>query len=124
MAGFSDYVEDKIINLTLRNTAFAAVATPYVMVHVGDPTDTGTGGTPTGGARQSAAFDAPAGGATSNSALITFAGVNAGTYTHVSVWDALAGGNMLYSGSLTASKTADAGDNLSFAAGELDIVVT
>lgn len=44
-----------------------------------------------------------------------------GTITEVHIFDALTGGNELYSGALTASKTVDVGDTVSFAAGALAI---
>ncbi len=119
MPGFSDYLENKIIDHFLRGQASTAPAAVYVAVHTADPTDAGTGNA--GTARVACTFAAPTNGVTSNTATVTFNGVAAGTYTYGSVWDAATGGNMLYSGALSASKTADAGDNLSFAAGQLTI---
>lgn len=122
MAGLSDFAEDKIIDVLLRNTAYTGAATVYATIHTADPTDTGTANA--GITRVAATFSAPSGGATSNSGTVTFTSVTAGTYTHCSVWDAPTGGNMLLSGALTASKTADTGDNISFAATTLVVTAT
>lgn len=119
MTGFSDFLENKVIDVALRNTAYTGPATVYATIHTADPLDTGAGNA--GITRVAATFNAPAAGATANSALISFTGVPAGTYSYVSLWDANAAGNMLYSGALTAPKTADAGDTISFAAGSLTI---
>lgn len=112
MSGFSDYLENLVIENHLRTTPV------YVTIHTVDPTDAGTN---PGITRVACNFAVPSNGVTSNTADVTFSSVAAGTYTHASIWDAASGGNMLYSGSLQTAKTADAGDNLSFAIGELTV---
>lgn len=60
-------------------------------------------------------------------AAVTFpeaSGVGWGTITHVGIFDALTGGNLLIILPLTVSRTVNDGDTLSFAAGEIDINLT
>lgn len=61
------------------------------------------------------------GGTTSNNNAITFATPSAtwGTVTGVGVFDAVTGGNLLFYSDLTASKTINASDSVSFPAGSL-----
>lgn len=108
MAGKSKYLEQKILNHVLRNTAYTPPATLYLALFTSDPTDAGTGTEVTGGAyaRQTVAFSAPAasGASTStNSADVLFPVATAawGTVTHWGVFDAVAAGNLLYLGTLT-----------------------
>jgi hypothetical protein len=70
-------------------------------------------------------WPAASGGAKSNGAAITFPQATAswGTVTHFGILDAATSGNLLCWGALSASKTIDAGDTPSFAAGELDITL-
>lgn len=58
-----------------------------------------------------------------NSAALTFptaSGAGWGTITHVGLFDAASGGNLLVFYALTTSRTINDGDTLSFAAGEFD----
>jgi len=128
MSAFSDYAEAAIINELLRNTNLAAVAQPYVALHVGAPGDAGANNeiTALGGyARKAGTFSAPSGGVTSNSGAITFgpATENWGSVDNVSIWDAETGGNCLFVGALTAAKTVNNGDSLQFAATALQVTV-
>ena len=62
-----------------------------------------------------------------NSAAIEFAaasGGNWGTITHVAIFDASSGGNMLGWSALTTSRTINDGDILRIPAGDLDITLT
>ena len=49
MAEMSNYLEDALINATLRATTFTSPATVYVSLHTADPTDAGTGTEVSGG---------------------------------------------------------------------------
>ena len=64
--------------------------------------------------RQAVTFAAASSGNAKNSVLVSFptATGNQGTCTHVAVYDSLTygGGNLLFYGALTASKTIDTGD--------------
>lgn len=126
----SDYAENKLLNLTLRNTAWTAVAQAYVALHVGACGDDGASNeiTALGGyARQAAAFDAPSGGVTQNTAAITFGPATEawGEISHVSIWDALSGGNCLFAGAATAPlQTIANGNEFEIDAGDLVVTAT
>ena len=140
MAAMSDYLENKLVDLTLRGQAFTAPATLYFGLHTSATTDAGGGTEVTGGsyarkavtaslanfagtqAAASTTASSGTGGVTSNNGLIDFPAptANWGTVTHWSVWDASTAGNMLYHGALTTSKTVNNGDAApSFAAAAL-----
>ena len=58
MAGFSDYLEDKVLDHVFGGNAYTAPSTLYVALYTVAPTDTGGGTEVSGGAyaRQTAAF--------------------------------------------------------------------
>ena len=58
MAGFSDYLEDKVLDHVFGGNAYTAPGTHYVALYTVAPTDTGGGTEVTGGSytRQSGAF--------------------------------------------------------------------
>jgi len=128
MAEMSNYLEDALINATLRATTFTSPATVYVSLHTADPTDAGTGTEVSGGsyARQSASFAAPSNGASATDADITFPQATGswGTVSHIGIWDALTTGNLLYHTQLDASKTIDTGDIFKIASGSLTVTLS
>ena len=85
----SNYLENALINATLRNTTYTSPSTVYVALFTSDPTDAGSGTEVSGGsyARQSATFGAPSNGASSISSAIEFpqATGNWGTVTHFGI---------------------------------------
>lgn len=127
MAEMSNYLENALINATLRATTFTSPATVYVSLHTADPTDAGSGTEVSGGsyARQSASFAAPSNGASATNADITFpqATGNWGTVTHIGIWDASTIGNLYYHTALDASKTIDTGDVFKIASGSLTVTL-
>ncbi len=142
MAALSDYLENKLIDHLLRATAYSAPATTYIALLTAAPSDAGGGTEVSGGsyARASVASGTSAwtatqggtsgassgtGGTTSNAATINFATPTAswGTVTHFGVYDASTTGNLLFYGTLTASKTINGGDSVSFAAGALTLQI-
>jgi hypothetical protein len=127
MAELSNYLENALINATLRNTSYTSPATVYISLHTADPTDAGTGTEVSGGsyARQSATFAAPSNGASASNADITFpqATGNWGTIGWIGIWDALTTGNLLYHTALDASKAIDNGDIFKIASGSLTVTL-
>lgn len=128
MSAFSDYLENAIINATLRNvslntgTVYVALAT----ASLGEADDGGSELTDSGYARQTATFSNPSGGVTSNSAAITFPAIVDGTVavTHWGIYDGNTGSdNLLYHGALTNPKNLDASDVLSFPIGSLTVTL-
>lgn len=129
MSAFSNYAENKVLDHSLGTLSWTA-PTVYVALYTSSPTDADTGTELTPGslgyARQTAAFSAAASGATSNSGIITFGPCttsNWGVITHFGIRDASTGGNLIYWGALTVSKTVTVGDTAQFLAGDIDITV-
>jgi hypothetical protein len=127
MAEMSNYLENALINVTLRATAYTAPTTVYLALYTTDPTDadTGTECSGTSYARQAITFGAPSNGVSTNSAAIEFpqAGGAWGTITHIGIRDALTVGNLLYHTPLDASKTIATGDVFRVAAGSLSVTL-
>jgi len=127
MAEMANYLENALINGTLRGTTYTAPTTVYVALYTDDPTDadTGTEVSGTAYARQAVTFGAPSNGATTNSAAVEFpqAGGSWGTVTHIVIRDALTTGNLLYHTALDASKTIATGDVFRIASGSLSVTL-
>lgn len=128
MAEISNYLENALINGTLRGTTYTAPSAVYVALFTSDPTDAGTGTEVSGGgyARQVATFAAPSNGATVNSAAVEFpqATANWGTIGWLGLYDAATGGNLLYHTALTTAKTIDTGDIFKFAASSISVTLS
>lgn len=127
MSEMSNYLENALINGTLRATNYTAPTTVYVGLYTSDPTDANTGTEVSGGsyARKSATFGAPSNGVSATSADITFDQATAswGTITHIGILDASTSGNLLYHTPLTTSKTIDTGDIFKIASGSLTVTL-
>lgn len=127
MSAMSNYLENALVNATLRNTSYTSPAAVYVALFTTDPTDAGSGTEVSGGsyARQAATFGAPSNGASTTSADISFPQATGswGTVTHFGVYDASSTGNLLYHGALTASKTIETGDIFKIASGSLTVTL-
>ncbi|GAH34945.1 unnamed protein product [marine sediment metagenome] len=127
MAEFTDYAENKILNL-LRNIAWAQFPA-YVALFTTAPNDAGEGTEVSGAgyARQLAGLSEAvgSGGATSNASDITFptAEEDWGTVTHIALYDAESGGNMIMHSALDAEKAVGDGDTFKINAGDLDVTV-
>jgi len=129
MAALSDYAEKLLLDWMMTTGSATRPTAWYVGLFTAAPSDSG-GGTEVSGsgyARESAAFDAAAspGGTTSNSADISFtaSGGNWGTITHIGIFDAVSAGNLLWHGSMTASKVVNDGDTLQFSTGNIDLTI-
>ncbi len=128
MAEMSNYLENALVNATLRNTSYTSPATVYVALYTTDPTDADTGTEVSGNAyaRQSVTFSAPSNGATSNSAAVEFPQATGswGTVAYIGLRDASSGGNLLYHTPLDASKTIATGDVFRIAIGSLTVTIS
>ena len=127
MSEMSNYLENALINVTLRNTAFTAVSAPYVGLFTSDPTDAGSGTEVSGGsyARTAVTFGAPSNGVSTNSADVTFPTATAswGTVGWIGIYDASTSGNLLYHTPLDTSKTIDSGDIFKISSGNLSVTL-
>jgi hypothetical protein len=121
----STYLQDKVVNLSLRNTAYTAPTTVYVGLFTTSLTAGGSGTEVSGGsyARVSATFTASSSGATASNADITFPTATAswGTVTTIGIYDALTTGNLLYFTPLDVNKTIDSGDIFKITSGNLTV---
>ena len=128
MAEMSNYLENALINATLRNTTYTSPATVYVSLWTTDPTDAGSGTEVSGGsyARTSVTFGAPSNGASLNSSAVEFPQATAswGTVAYIGINDASTSGNLLYHTPLTTSKTIDTGDIFKIAIGSLSVTLS
>lgn len=127
MAEMSNYLENALVNATLRNTSYTSPASVYLALYTSDPTDadSGTEVSGTSYARQAITFGAPSNGVTTNSAAIEFpqASGSWGTVTHVGIRDASTAGNLLYHTALDASKPIETGDVFRVASGSLSVTL-
>lgn len=127
MAEMSNYLENALINGTLRGTSYTAPTTTYLALYTSDPTDADTGTEVTGGsyARQAITFGAPSNGASTNSAAIEFPQCTAdwGIITYVGIRDAVTSGNLLYHTALDTSKTIASGDIFKITSGNLSVTL-
>lgn len=123
----SNYLENALINATLRNTTYTSPATVYVSLWTSDPTDAGSGTEVSGGsyARTAVTFGAPSDGVTTNSAAVEFPQATAswGTIAYFGINDASTSGNLLYHSPVTTSKTIDTGDIFKFASGSISVTL-
>ena len=127
MAEMSNYLENALINATLRNTSYTSPSVVYLGLYTSDPTDADTGTEVSGGsyARQAITFGAPSNGVTTNTAAIEFpqATANWGTVGWIGIENALTGGNLLYHSPLDASKAIATGDIFKIAIGSLSVTL-
>ena len=157
MSAASNYLEDKLLDHTLRSpgAAYGAPSTVYVALFADNGTndaanalETGTNAsattadwgyfeittTGTAYARQSVTFAAAGAGGTpgtiATDVTVSFPvatanyDTNGGTgqvVTHIAIMDASSGGNVLFYGELTTSKTVSSGDQFTVSDGNLSI---
>lgn len=144
MSMFTNYFENKLIDLIFRGQAYTIPATLYIGLLTAAPTDSAAGTEVTGGSyarvavagslanwagTQSAGSTVASSGTsgtTSNNGIITFPAptANWGVVTSWGIYDAASNGNCLMYGTLTQSKTVNNGDAApSFAAGQLSLQI-
>lgn len=122
---YSTYLQNAIINATLRNTSYTSPAAVYVALSTTTITAGGSITEVSGGsyARQAVTLASPSSGATSNNANVVFPTATGswGTITDIGVYDAATGGNLLYFTPLTVSKTITSGDIFQISTGNLTV---
>jgi len=127
MAEMSNFLENALINATLRNTSYTSPTTTYLALYTSDPTDADTGTEVSGGSytRQPITMGAPSNGASTNSASIEFSQATAdwGIVAYVGIRDALTSGNLLYHTALDTSKVIANGDIFKITAGNLSVTL-
>ena len=127
MAEMSNYLENALINGTLRATTYTAPATVYVGLYTSDPTDANTGTEVSGGSysRTAVTFGAPSNGVSLNDAAVEFpqCTVDWGTVGWIGILDASTSGNLMYHTALDVSKTISSGDIFKIAIGSLSVTL-
>lgn len=127
MAEMSNYLENALINATLRNTSYTSPTTVYVGLYTSDPTDANSGTEVSGGsyARTAVTFGAPSNGVSTNSGAVEFPQATGswGTVGWIGLLDAATSGNLLYHTALDTSKTIDNGDIFKIAIGSLSVTL-
>ena len=134
MAGFTNYLEDKVINHVFGGTAYTAPTAWYAALYTATPTDSAAGTEVSGGgyARQAVSWTIQAGGTAqaSNSGALTWPAATSdwGSVTHAAVVDSLTGGNIMSYEILTKTdfstanpKTVNTGDIFQIDAGNLKV---
>lgn len=127
MTAFTNYTENLILNWLMRGVGTPPAAW-YAALHTADPTEAGNVGELSGNgyARQLVTFSESSASLSDNEADLLY-GPNTdtdwGEVTHVSLWDAVTGGNCLIKGPLTAPIAIVVGESLKIAAGNLDLEV-
>lgn len=141
MSAMSDFLENKLVDQLFRGQSAPTTSTLYVGLLTSAPSDSGGGTEVSGGSyarvavtsstanwagTQSAGSTTASsgtGGQTSNNVALTFPTPTAGwgTVTHFGIYDASSGGNLLFWGSLTISKTVNQADTVTFPAASLSI---
>ena len=127
MAEMSNYLENALINATLRNTSYASPAVVYVGLYTTDPTDANTGTEVSGGSygRTAVTMGAPTDGVSTNSNAVTFPTCTAtwGTVGWIGILDAYTGGNLLYHTPLTTSRLITIDDIFMITVGNLSVTL-
>ena len=129
MAALSDHAEALLLDWLMTTDVVTRPTAWYVGLYTAAPSDSG-GGTEVSGSGYSrqtitvASATSP-GGTTSNTGDIVFtaSGGDWGTITHIGIHDAVSGGNLLWHGAMTASKTVADGDTLQFSTGNIDLTI-
>ena len=125
---FSNHLETEILDHVFGGNAYTAPSTLYLSLHTANPDEDGSGAevstSGTAYARQTVTFTVSGNEATTSAAVeYATATANFGTVTHVGVYDASTGGNLLCYAALTSSKTIETGDVFRVPAGDLDITL-
>lgn len=134
MSAASNYLENKVLDHILRNTAYSQPSGLYVALfnntsglaatnlEAGTLTDeVSTSGTAYG--RKAITFGSASSGTATSNSTVTFDAATAGwgTVTHIAVMDASTSGNVLFWGALTVSKVVATGDTFQVTSGNMTV---
>ena len=123
---FSNTFETTVLTWVFTTGSATRPTAWHIALYTGAPDDTGGGTEVSGGGygRQAVTFTI-SGNTASNNAAIEWdtATASFGTVTHVGVFDAASGGNLIAYAALTTSKTIDTGDVFRLPSGDLDITL-
>jgi hypothetical protein len=127
MAEFSNYLENKLLDHVLNNTAYTSPTTTFVALFTDNPGEGGTGTEVSGGsyARQPLSVGAASSGVCTSDADVVFPQCTStwGTVTHIGIYDAVTTGNLLMYTPLTTSKVIETDDILKISSGNLTVTL-
>lgn len=125
---FSNTFETRVLTWVFTSSSATRPTAWYMALFTSNPADDASGTevstSGTAYARQSATFTV-SGDTASNSAAIEFPTATAsfGTVSHVGVFDASTGGNLIAYAALTTSKAIDTGDVFRIPSGDFDVTL-
>lgn len=124
---FTDTFETRVLTWVFTASSVTRPTAWFVGLYTATPNDTGGGTEVSGGGyvRKAATFTI-SGDTASNSGAIEYptATGNYGTVSHVGIFDASSGGNLIAYAALSVSKTISTGDVLRIPAGDLDVTLS
>ena len=123
----TNYLENALLNATVRNTTYTSPATVYLALYNVAPTAS-TAGTELSGSgysRQAITFNAPSGGSVTSNVTVTFgpATGNWSTINATAVVDDSTSGNIMYF-TTTAGQNILSGSSLVIGSGNVSITLT
>jgi len=124
---FTDTFETRVLTWVFTASSATRPTAWFVGLYTATPNDTGGGTEVSGGGyvRKAATFTI-SGDTASNSGAIEYptATGNYGTVSHVGIFDASSGGNLIAYAALSVAKTISTGDVLRIPAGALDVTLS
>jgi hypothetical protein len=124
---FSNTFETHVLQYVFTTDSVTRPTAWYVGLFTADPTDTGSGATEISGnnySRVSATFSVSGATATTTAAVEFAAATGSwGTISHIGIFDASSGGNLIAHSALTASKAIASGDVFRIPTGDIDITL-
>lgn len=131
MSATADYLEKKILDHIFGKATFTAPANIHIAASTADPGEDGSTIAEPSGNNYSRVSTSPSdwnsatlgAGTLTNANAINFpvASGSWGTITHIALFDASSGGNLLYKGSISPTKAIGNTDQLVFAAGAVTV---
>jgi len=124
MGNISDFLANELLDHVFNAAAYTPALTVYLALSTADPTNSGAGiAEPTGNGyqRQAITFGAAASRRVTQSDSVVFPQATGawGTVTHLAIFDAVSGGNMLAHGAFETAKTIVANNTPIVSAGEV-----
>ena len=124
---FSNTFETHVLQYVFTTDSVTRPTAWYVGLFTADPTDTGSGATEISGnnySRVSATFSVSGATATTTAAVEFSAATGSwGTISHIGIFDASSGGNLIAHSALSASKAIGTGDVFRIPTGDLDVTL-
>lgn len=121
----SNYLANAVVNATVRNSSYTTPTTAYLALFLSNPTKDDTGLECSGASysREPITMNAPEDGLSRNTNDIEFSPATSswGEITHVGIYDAVTGGNLLYFTELVTSKAIEPGDIFKIALDNLSL---